>query len=73
MAGDMADDVLPDGPVIELLDGIAGGYPCYYVTGNHEFWSDRVETKKEIFRAPRIGSYQLATRIMANRVAESVL
>jgi Predicted phosphohydrolases len=51
MAGDIADDVLPDEKVIELLRGIAYKYPCYYVTGNHEFWSGRVDEQKEMFRA----------------------
>lgn len=51
MAGDMADDVLPDIRVAELLAGIANQYPCYYVTGNHEFWSGRVEEQKELFRS----------------------
>ncbi len=50
MAGDIADDVLPDVGVIELLNGIANQYPCYYVTGNHEFWSGRVDEQKDMFR-----------------------
>lgn len=51
MAGDIADDVIPDNKVKELLDGIAKKYPCYYVTGNHEFWSNRVLEQKELFRS----------------------
>jgi len=51
MSGDIADDDLPDSRVIELLEGIANTYPCYYVTGNHEFWSGRVDEQKDIFRA----------------------
>jgi len=51
MAGDIADDVIPDNKVKELLDGIAKKYPCYYVTGNHEFWSNRVLEQKEMFRS----------------------
>jgi predicted MPP superfamily phosphohydrolase len=51
MSGDIADDVLPDSRVTELLDGIANQYPCYYVTGNHEFWSGRVDEQKDMFRA----------------------
>ena len=51
MSGDIADDILPDSRVVELLDGIAGKYPCYYVTGNHEFWSGRASEQKEIFRS----------------------
>lgn len=51
MSGDIADDVLPDEKTEELLIGIADKYPCYYVTGNHEFWSGRVEEQKEMFRS----------------------
>lgn len=51
MSGDIADDVLPDERVVQLLEGIANTYPCYYVTGNHEFWSGRVNEQKDIFRA----------------------
>lgn len=51
MSGDIADDALPDGKTKELLDAIAHQYPCYYVTGNHEFWSQRVEEQKEMFRS----------------------
>lgn len=51
MSGDIMDDDLPDLGVIELLESIANKYPCYYVTGNHEFWSSRVDEQKDIFRA----------------------
>lgn len=51
MSGDIMDDVMPDKNVIELLEGVANKYPCYYVTGNHEFWSGRVNEQKKIFRS----------------------
>jgi len=51
MAGDMADDDIPDDGIIELLEGISSQYPCYYVTGNHEFWSGRVGEIKDMFRS----------------------
>lgn len=51
MSGDIADDVLSDEKVRELLDDIAHKYSCYYVTGNHEFWSKRVDEQKEMFRS----------------------
>ena len=51
MAGDIMDDGLPDSRTIEVLEGIANKYPCYYVTGNHEFWSNRVNEQKDIFRS----------------------
>ncbi len=42
MAGDIFDDKTSHQGTMDLLDGIADIYPCYYVTGNHEHWSDEV-------------------------------
>lgn len=39
LGGDIFDDQLPDTNVVWFLAGIADRYPCYYVTGNHEYWS----------------------------------
>lgn len=39
LVGDIFDDILSDENTISFLDGIANKYPCYYVTGNHEYWS----------------------------------
>ena len=39
LGGDIFDDDLPDDNTIAFLEGISGKYPCYYVTGNHEYWS----------------------------------
>ena len=51
LGGDICDDVIPDENVEFLLKGIAGRYPCYYVTGNHEYWSGRVDRMLELFRS----------------------
>ena len=48
MCGDIFDDRLPPGNTIEFLDGIAAKYPCYYVSGNHEFWSRKADDFKNI-------------------------
>jgi len=37
LTGDIFDDVLPDDNAETLLAELAGRYPCYYVTGNHEY------------------------------------
>ena len=50
MSGDIADDYMPHNGTIALLKGITEKYPCYYVTGNHEFWSNEVDSIKKIFR-----------------------
>ena len=39
LGGDIFDDRLPDEKAIVFLREIGGKYPCFYVTGNHEYWS----------------------------------
>ncbi len=39
LGGDIFDDRLPDENTAVFLREIGGKYPCYYVTGNHEYWS----------------------------------
>jgi len=39
LGGDIFDDVKEDTNTELFLSGIAGRYPIYYVTGNHECWS----------------------------------
>lgn len=41
LGGDIVDDVMPPEPALELLQALAQQYTCIYVTGNHEFWTDR--------------------------------
>jgi len=41
LGGDIFDDVKEDTNTELFLSGIAGRYPCYYVTGNHECWGGR--------------------------------
>ena len=39
LGGDIFDDEMADTNTELFLAGISGRYPCYYVTGNHEYWS----------------------------------
>ncbi len=39
MTGDIFDDKRDDSQTEALLQGLFGRYPCYFVTGNHEYWS----------------------------------
>lgn len=40
LIGDIFDDEMPHDKSLELIDYIGNKYTCYYVTGNHELWSD---------------------------------
>ena len=39
LGGDIFDDQIPDDNAELFIAGISGKVPCYYVTGNHEYWS----------------------------------
>lgn len=43
LVGDIFDDQMPWDPSEALVRGLAERFPCYYVTGNHEHWSGRVD------------------------------
>lgn len=50
LAGDIADDEVPHRGTELLLEAVAGEYPCFNVTGNHEFWAEDTEEILEMFR-----------------------
>ena len=49
LGGDIADDIRPHDNTKIVLQSIGKKYPCFYVTGNHEFWSGEIEIIKEMF------------------------
>ncbi len=48
IVGDLFDHEVSDKNAIEFLNGISGKYPCYYVTGNHEYYSDAEYFREKI-------------------------
>lgn len=48
LGGDIVDDVIPRKKSIEFLERVSSMYPCYYVSGNHEFWSNDIDGIKNI-------------------------
>ena len=48
--GDMLDDKKDTGAAMKLFNMVGGEYPCYYVSGNHEFWSGKIDEIKERIR-----------------------
>ena len=44
--GDIVDDGLSEEPVRFLFEALSPQYPCFYVSGNHEYWSDRYSAIK---------------------------
>ena len=47
MSGDIFDDRLGQKNARIFIEGVADRYPCFYVTGNHEFWSKKEDEMKE--------------------------
>ena len=50
MSGDIFDDNKSDENAQTAVNLLAGKYPCYYVTGNHEFWSGHVPEIKDYLK-----------------------
>ncbi len=48
LGGDIFDDVKEDTNTERFLAGIAGRYPIYYVTGNHECWGGKYRFDKQM-------------------------
>ena len=63
LAGDIFDDRLSETNAKLLIEGICERYPCFYVTGNHEFWGGRQDEIKEYLAynnvMPEDGTYSL--------------
>lgn len=54
LGGDIFDDIIPDTNTKIFLKSVAPKYPCYYVTGNHEYWSHRSDEMIAWLRANNI-------------------
>lgn len=50
LGGDICDDAIPNDNTESLLKEISDIYPCFYVTGNHEYWSRNTDTILKLFR-----------------------
>ena len=51
LVGDIADEIRPHDATKELLSAIGSLFPCYYVTGNHEYRSGEAADIKELIRS----------------------
>jgi predicted MPP superfamily phosphohydrolase len=51
LVGDIYDDGLPPENTTEFIQYLSGKYPCYYVSGNHEFWSRQADEYKSILES----------------------
>ena len=51
LGGDIFDDDLSDDNARKAIKYLVAKYPCFYVTGNHEFWSGRVDEMKAFMKS----------------------
>ena len=51
LSGDILDDEVPNLGTELLLSGIKDTAPIYYVTGNHEYWSNNIENIRELLQS----------------------
>ena len=59
LGGDVFDDKMPDTNTELFLRGIADRFPCYYVTGNHEYWSKKEAFSKKMAILEELGVKRL--------------
>lgn len=60
LGGDIFDDKMPDGNTEVFLKGIAGRYPCFYVTGNHECWCSKEVFSQKMEKLEKLGITRLS-------------
>lgn len=58
--GDIFDDELDDGNTETFLRDISQKYPCFYVTGNHEFWSEGTDFSEKMAIVEKYGIKRLS-------------
>lgn len=51
LTGDIVAEDKDRTPALELLEALARAYPCYYVTGNHEYRSGKPDEVRELVRS----------------------
>lgn len=51
LSGDIFDDDMLKENTVEFIKGVSGNYPCYYVTGNHEFRGGKADDFKAILES----------------------
>lgn len=47
LGGDIFDEVLPHQNAMTVLEALSKEYPCYYVSGNHEYWTKEIKNIKQ--------------------------
>lgn len=65
LGGDIIDDDLPEEKAKEFLEWAGSHYPTYYVTGNHEYWTDEIDRLRQMVRSYGITVLEGDTDLLA--------
>ena len=65
LGGDIIDDELPEEKAKEFLAWAGSHYPTYYVTGNHEYWTDQIDRLRQLVRSYGITVLEGDTDLLA--------
>ena len=60
LGGDIFDNRLPNDNSELFLEEISNRYPCYYVTGNHEYWSGEENFNRQMAILKKYGVTRLS-------------
>lgn len=60
LGGDIFDHEIPDGNAADFLAGVSERYPCYYVTGNHEYRSGDIAFREKMAILQKYGVSRLS-------------
>lgn len=59
LTGDIFDDKISDENTEVFISEISAKYPCYYVTGNHEFWAGDAKFNEKMAILEKYGVFRL--------------
>lgn len=59
LTGDIFDDSAPNKNAEIFIAGISQMYPCYYVTGNHEYWAEKSKFDEQMSILKKYGVVRL--------------
>lgn len=68
LSGDIFDHKIPDENTEAFIAGVSGKYPCYYVTGNHEYRSGETAFAKKMDILEKYGVVRLSGEAVTTEI-----
>ncbi len=73
LGGDIFDDKLPDEKAAVFLREVSRKYPCFYVTGNHEYWSGETAFQEKMACLEEYGIRRLCGEAVSVEVGSAAV